>query len=191
MRQVIALAAVSLAVTGCVSFGAKPPPTLFSLVPAALSPAGAEATGHLADAVIIEDPATDMRLSVLRVPVQIDGANVAYLKDAQWVERPSRQFGALLAETIRARSTRLVFSAREANVPGAVRISGRLLDMGYDAPSQSVVVRFDAIRTVGGDVTTKRFESVIPGVLPEPAAIGPALNQAANAVAGQVAVWVG
>jgi cholesterol transport system auxiliary component len=192
MRHTVLLAALPLILAGCVSLGGgKPPPTLFSLTADHAAPAGSEATGKLADALVIEDPATDLRLSVLRVPVQVDAANVAYLQNAQWVERPSRQFGTLLAETIRARGKRLVFSAREAGTGGAVRLSGRLLDMGYDAQSQSVVIRYDAIRNSGGDVATKRFESVVPGIGPQPAAIGPALNRAANQIASQVADWVG
>lgn len=191
MRRSIAMAMLALTLPGCVSFGSDPPPTLFRLTPDRVAPAGTETSGQLANAVIVEDPTADQRIAVMRVPVQVDAANVAYLKDAQWVERPTRQFGALLAETIRARSSRLVFAASESNLPGAMRLSGRLLDMGYDAPSQSVVVRYDAIRTVGSEIATKRFESVVAGVPAEAALIGPALNEAANAVAAQVAEWVG
>ena len=82
-----------------------------------------------------------------------------------------------------------MFLASEAETPGGVRLGGRLLDMGYDAGSQSVVVRFDAIRSAGGTLSTKRFESVIPGIAAEPEQIGPALNRAANQVAAQVADW--
>ena len=73
-----------------------------------------------------------------------------------------------------------------------VRLGGRLVDMGYDAADQAVVVRFEAVRsTRGGAVETRRFESVVPGVPAKPAAIAPALNRAANAVAADVAAWIG
>ena len=59
-------------------------------------------------------------------------------------------------------------------------------------PIFPAVVRYDAIRQVGnGPVTTQRFEAVVPVADAEPATIAPALNQAANQVARQVADWVG
>jgi cholesterol transport system auxiliary component len=55
----------------------------------------------------------------------------------------------------------------------------------------SVVVRFDAVRTSGdGTVSTKRFESTVTGVAAEAVQVGPALNQAGNEVAQQVAAWL-
>jgi len=55
-----------------------------------------------------------------------------------------------------------------------------------------VVVRFEAVRSgPGGLVQTRRFESVVRGVSAKPEAIAPALNRAANAVAGDIAAWIG
>jgi cholesterol transport system auxiliary component len=186
--------ALALATTlgGCISFGSKPPPTLYSLTPQSAAPVGAGTSGQIAQALVVAEPETDRRLAVQRVPVQIDASNVAYLKNAQWVERPARLFRALLAETIRAKTGRLVIEDDQAEAPGGTRLSGRLLDMGYDARRQAAVVRYDAIRTsTGGAVTTRRFEAVVPGIAAEAKAVGPALNQAANQVAQQVAEWVG
>ena len=74
----------------------------------------------------------------------------------------------------------------------ATKLSGRLLDMGYDASSGSVVVRYDAVlQAPDGKVQTRRFENRVSGVEPKADAVGPALNEAANAVAGEVAAWVG
>jgi cholesterol transport system auxiliary component len=71
-------------------------------------------------------------------------------------------------------------------------LAGRLIDMGYDARSQSAVVRYDALVTgAKGEIRTQRFEALVPGVSAEPAAVAAALNRAANQVAGQVADWVG
>ena len=185
-------AALVLALGGCLSLGGKVPATLFSLTPAKTAPAGAAVSGKIEEAIVVAEPETDRRLAVQRVPVQIDDASVAYLQNAMWVERPARLFRSLLAETIRARGSRLVFEDNEAASGAGVRLTGRLLEMGYDARSLSVVVRYDAIRSSrGGDLTTRRFESVVPGVAAKPEAIGPALNQAANDVAAQVAEWVG
>ena len=181
------------ALAGCVNLGGgKPPPTLVSLTPTSAAPAGAGASGNLRDALVIAEPETDRRLAVQRIPVQIDAANVAYLQNAQWVERPARLFRSLLAETIRAKSGRLVVEDNQIEAGGGGRLAGRLLDMGYDAQRGAVVVRYDAIReTKGGGVTTRRFEAVVPGVQPKAEFVGPALNQAANQVAQQVADWVG
>ena len=58
--------------------------------------------------------------------------------------------------------------------------------------SGSAVVRFDAVLQSGdSQVTTRRFEAVVPGVAAEPEAVGAALNRAANQVADQVAEWAG
>lgn len=177
---------------GCVNLGGgKPPPTLVSLTPASAAPAGATASGTLKDALVVAEPETDRRLAVQRIPVQIDDANVAYLQNVQWVERPARLFRSLLAETIRAKG-RLVIEDDQVEAGGGGRLAGRLLDMGYDARRLSVVVRYDAIREAkGGAITTRRFEAVIPVAGPKGEFVGPALNQAANQVAAQVADWVG
>ena len=186
-----AVLALALALAGCLSFGAKPPPTLLTLTAATVVPAGTVTSGDPKTAIMVMEPETDQRLAVVRVPVQIDDNNVAYIKNAAWVERPARLFRALLAETLRSKTGALVLEDSQAAANVGIRISGRLIDMGYDARTSSVVVRFEAIRSsTGGTVMIKRFESVVPGVQAKPEFIGPALNQAANDVAAQVAAWI-
>ena len=186
-----AVLALALALAGCLSFGAKPPPTLLTLTAATAIPAGTVTSGDPKTAIMVMEPETDQRLAVVRVPVQIDDTNVAYVKGAAWVERPARLFRALLAETLRSKTGALVLEDSQAAANVGIRISGRLIDMGYDARTSSVVVRFEAIRSsTGGTVMIKRFESVVPGVQAKPEFIGPALNQAANDVAAQVAAWI-
>ncbi|TCM38051.1 cholesterol transport system auxiliary component [Novosphingobium sp. ST904] len=187
-----ALAAVAaLALSGCISLAPKPPELLFRLTPQDKAPAGSQATGRITDAIVVLDPEADRSLDVLRVPVRIDASSMSYLKDAWWIEKPSRQFRSLLAETLRADTGQLVVEGGDFEVTGKTLIGGRLLDMGYDVATSSVVVRFDAIRTErNGPIVTKRFESVVPGIKPEAALIGPAINQAANVVAKDVAAWV-
>jgi cholesterol transport system auxiliary component len=184
--------AAALSLSACVSLGGgKLPATLFTLTPEKTVPAGTAISGKPAEAIVVFEPETDRRLGVQRVAVQIDGSNIAYLQNAMWVERPARLFQNLLAETIRARSGKLVVLSDDNAGIGSLRLSGRLLDMGYDARALSVVVRFDAQRTeADGSVTTKRFESVIAGVAPDALQVGPALNQAGNEVAQQVAEWL-
>ena len=190
-RTAIALGA-SLLLAGCISFGGKVPDQMISLTPDRTAPTGATATGKISDALVVLDPETSRRLDVQRVPVQIDDSSVAYLKDAMWVERPARQFRRLLAETIRAKGNRLVVEGDDSEIAARTSLGGRLLEMGYDAPSQSVVVRFDAMREAAdGTISTRRFEAIVPGIAAEAAPVGRALNEAANDVAGQVADWVG
>ncbi len=189
-----AMALLPLALSACVNLGnkGKLPATLLTLTPTAVAPAGSAASATPAEALMVLEPETDQSLSVLRIPVQVDEANIAYIKGAQWVERPARLFRALLAETLRAKGKRLILEDTQSAVPlPGSRLAGRLIAMGYDAQSQSVVVRYDAVRTgLGGAVQTKRFESVVPKVKAKGRDIGPALNLAANDVAAQVADWV-
>lgn len=185
--------ALALALSGCVSLGGgKVPDTLVTLTPTTVAPAGAVMSGKADSAIIVLDPETDRRLNVQRIAVQVDDANVAYLKKALWVERPARLFRAVLAETIRAKGARLVFEDADTTATGRTRLAGRLLDIGYDARTRAAVVRYDAILAApGGMVLTKRFEARVDTVGADPKEVGPALNQAANEVAKQVADWVG
>ncbi|MCB2060749.1 MAG: ABC-type transport auxiliary lipoprotein family protein [Novosphingobium sp.] len=191
VTKAAALAAVML-LAGCISFSKKPPDTLISLTPESTAPIGNLGTGALDNAILVLDPDADRRLDVQRVPVQVDTSTVAYLKDASWIERPARQFRRLLAETIRAKSGRLVIESNDVEVSSKLVLSGRLTDMGYYSGSQSVVVRYDALlESDDGTIRSRRFEAIVPGVAPSARAVAPALNEAANDVATQVADWVG
>jgi len=188
--SLLLLAALGAGLGGCVRIGTKPPGTYLSLSPEASPAPGTGSSGTLAEATVVLEPGSAAAVAVLRIPVQIDAANIAYIKGAQWVERPSRAFQHLLADTLRARGKGLVVEA-DRNTTGT-RIGGQLLAMGFDAQSRSAVVRFDALKWLpSGRIETRRFESVVAGVSAEPSSIGPALNRAANKVAGEVADWVG
>jgi cholesterol transport system auxiliary component len=187
-----AIAAMALALSGCVSLGGgKPPESLITLTPDERASAGAMASGNANNAIVILDPDADRSIDVDRVPVQVSASSVAYLKDAVWVERPTRQFRRLLAETVRARAGRVVVEGSDYEVTGSTTVSGRLVQMGYDAASQAVIVRYDAVAEErGGAVRSRRFEAEIPGVAATAAAVGPALNRAANQVAKEAAGWI-
>lgn len=190
LRTVLPLAVLALPLAGCLSFGGKVPPTLLNLTPTAAVAPGSGSSGTYGTAIAVLDPVADQRVDVTRIPVQINDSSVAYIKGAVWVERPSHLFRHLLTETLRARGKKLVVEGD----PGAaaLKLGGRLIDMGFDARTGSAVVRFEAVKEhPNGGVETRRFESMVPGVVAQPASIGPALNQAANAVASQVADWVG
>ncbi|MDE2561487.1 MAG: membrane integrity-associated transporter subunit PqiC [Sphingomonadales bacterium] len=181
----------ALALSGCVSLGAgKPPKVLLDLTPSASVAAGATVSGAGADAIAVLEPSADQKLSVTRVPVQVSASTVAYLKDATWVDRPAHLFQHLLAETLRAHGGHVVLEGDVASAD--TQLGGRLIDMGYDARSQSAVVRFEAVkRGKDGSMMTRRFEDVVPGVRAEAAPVAAALNEAANKVAGEVADWAG
>ena len=191
MRNFAALAALAL-LGGCISLGGKVPKLLIGLTSDKAPVAGALAGGKIGDALVVLDPQVDRRLDVLRIAVQVDASQIAYLKDATWVERPARLMRHLLAETIRAKGQHLVLEASDDVTGSKQTLAGRLIDMGYDARSQSVVVRYDAMRSnARGLIEARRFEAVVPGISATSEAVAPALNRAANDVAGQVADWVG
>lgn len=191
LTKVAGAAGLALALAGCLSLGSEPPPSLLTLSADATVPSGAVVQGNVAGAIAVLEPGAPQSINVTRVPVQVNDAEIAYLQDAVWVEKPARLFQRLLAETIRARTGRLVIDAETASVGAATRLQGSLGAFGYDARTASVVVRYDAMRTGAGDsVETRRFEAVVPGVAAEAGPVGRALNEAANRVAGEVAAWV-
>lgn len=191
LKRALLSAVLALPLGGCLSLGAEPPDQLLTLTPSRAAPAGASTTGQADAALAVLEPSAGQRLDVTRVPVQTSDSSLAYLKDAVWVEKPARLFQNLVAETIRAQGNRLVVSEDDLGPTAITTLSGHLLDMGYDVATGSVVVRYDGVlQRSNGQVQTRRFESRVPAA-PEAAAVGPALNQAANDVAGQVADWVG
>ncbi len=190
--RIAAIAAAPVLLAGCISLGPDVPDSLLTLTPTTDASAEMVTSGTASTAIAIQEPTAPQRLNVTRVPVQIDDTNVAYLEGATWVERPARLFRNLLAETIRARSGRLVIGEENYALTPENQLRGALREFGYDARSSSVVVRYDAIRDVNGEaMQTRRFESVVSGVPAEAGPVGAALNRAANDVAQQVADWVG
>ena len=187
-----ALAAALFGLSGCVSFGGKTPDSLLTLTPNAVAPAGRVASGNAASAIAMSEFEAPAKLDVTRVPVQVTDSEIAYVKDAVWNEKPARLLRRLIAETIRARTDRLVVDGDDPGAQAELRVSGTLREMGYDARTGEVVLVLDAAKSGGGSsVTTRRFEARVPGVAPEAAPVGTALNQAANTVAAEVAAWVG
>ena len=186
----IAALTCAFALSGCISFGAEPPPSLLTLTPVNTLSAGAAAAGNDATALAMVEFEVPQKLSVTRVPVQVTDSEVAYLKDAVWVEPPARLLRRLIAETVRASSGRVVIDGDDPGAYADTSISGTVREFGYDAQTSSVVLRFDAVRAgEGSEVTTRRFEAIIPDIAPDVVAVGPALNQAANQVAAEVAAW--
>jgi cholesterol transport system auxiliary component len=191
IRTASALGAVAM-LAGCISIGGEPPEKLLTLTATGTAPAGTGATGSETSAITLVEFEAPARLDVLRVPVQINDSELAYLKNATWVERPSRLFRRLIAETLRTQTSRVVIDGDDPGVAASTRLTGVVREFGYDARTSSVVVRFDAMLLdgAGAGVTTRRFEAVVPGIPAEDRAVGDALNRAANQVAGEVAAWL-
>lgn len=193
-RSPLLLAALPFALlSGCISFGAKPPASLLSISSAVSVPAGQTQSSATAPTVTILVPGATQALAGVRVPVQSSQTTIAYVANAQWVEPPNRMFVRLLSDTVPARTGRIVLSSAQSfSDPGAV-LSGELRNFGIDAATSEAVVTFDAslIRVSGKVVEKRRFEARVAVAAIEPGAVGVGLNQAANQVAGEVADWVG
>lgn len=185
--------AAALSLGGCITFGAKPPPSLLTLESVSSVPAGETRSSANAQTITIAVPAVSQALATTRVPVQSSNTSLAYVKDAIWVELPARLFARLTADTVAAKTGRVVLStAQSFSDPGA-RLSGELRNFGVDAATSEAVVTFDAalIRTNGNVVEKRRFEARVrvDTITAGPVARG--INQAANQVAAEVADWVG
>lgn len=189
-----ALAAASLALSGCLSLGVEPPESLLTLNSTTTAPAGTGATAggeDAAGAIAVLTPETPAKLDVLRVPVAVSDTEIAYLQETFWVEKPARLFRRLLGETLRAKTGALVIDSDDTPLSPSIVLRGTLIEMGYDAGASAAVVRYDAIRNnEDGTTVSRRFEARETGVLPEAAFVGPAINRAANQVAGEVADWI-
>lgn len=191
---VAALAALALG--GCsLNLASDPPASLLTLTPETTAPQGASAaTGAEGSegAIAVLTPEVPAKLNVARVPVSVSDTQIAYLQEAVWVERPARLFRRLLGEALRSRTEAFVLDSDDTPTIAAQTLRGTLRELGYDARTSSVVIRFDAVRTSGsgGVVETRRFEARESGVAAETAFVGPALNRVANRVANEVADWM-
>ena len=185
--------AAAMPLAGCISFGAKPPPSLLTLTPSAAIAVGQEQSSAGGRSITVQVPAVPASIASARVPVQATPTTIAYIKNALWAEPPARLFARLLSDTLTARSGLVVLSgAQSIGDPGAL-LGGELRQFGVDAVSQSAVVTFDASLSRAGETTVekRRFEARVPVAAIDAATVGSALNDAANQVSLQVAEWAG
>ncbi|MGR4890065.1 ABC-type transport auxiliary lipoprotein family protein [Sphingopyxis sp. LARHCG72] len=188
----VAVAAISL--SGCIGLGGKTPPFLLTLDADAAPPAGGARTAAEAATLTILIPTAPQKLRTTRIPVQQDEASVAYVKDAQWVEAPSRLFQRLVSETVSARTSRVVLDEGQYLTAPGEQLAGQLMEFGVDARTNEAVVVYQAMLVAAGGktVTQRRFEAreAIGGKV-EAKPVGEALTRAANKVAGDVTGWLG
>jgi cholesterol transport system auxiliary component len=193
MRQtrLFLVLAAALAVSGCLSFGAKVPPTLMRLTSDAQIAASGR-TAPAAEAITVVPPTAPAELNTPRVPVRTGATQVAYVKDAQWVEVPTILFARLVSETIAAKTGRVVLDPKQFTFDPGQRLTGTLQTFGLDADRMEAVLVYDAAVSRGKDsVETRRFEARVPVAALDAASAPAALNQAANQVANEVAAWIG
>lgn len=188
--------ALAAAVGGCslsgLMGGGKPPISLVTLTPEAAEPGQIARSAVAGQAVTIESPTVPRELGTVRVPVQLTPTDVQYVANLQLVDTPARMFGNLVAETVRRTTNRVVLDPSQTSFDPGLLVGGELRRFGYDASSGQVVVTYDgALSTSGGNrIETRRFTATAPAD-GTAASVGPALNRAANQVAGQVAAWIG
>jgi len=189
-----AAVAIAAMLPGCALLGGggKAPPHLFDLTAepgSAVAPVRSAAAG---ETVTIRVPVIPRQLRTTRVPVQVNPIVVEYVKDMTWVDTPDRLFQQLVEETIRANTGRVVLDPNQSALDPGLVVNGELNKFGYDAQQGMVVVQYDAsLATQGGThVQTRRFTAALPAD-GTAATVGPALNQAANQVAREVAAWIG
>lgn len=192
MNALLALSAAVL-LSGCVSFGAKPPTQLLTLDAAQKVPAGTVRSAGAGRTLIVTDPDAPKMLDTVRVPVQVSPTSVAYVTKVQWADTPRHLFRRLLAETISASTDRIVIDSGQFSGDGGERLSGELVAFGIDGASNSAVVTYDAVLMTpnGVAIARQRFTASVPvGGKIDPVTIGAPLNSAANKVAADVSAWV-
>jgi cholesterol transport system auxiliary component len=192
-RPMLVLGA-ALALSGCISFGAKPPAQLLTLSSDQKVAPGPAQSVAMGSALTVLDPDTPKKLDTVRMPVQVDDTSIAYVTNGQWVDTPRRLFQKLLSETIAATTGRLVLDPGQFTADPGVRLMGTLVDFGVDARTGSAVVTYDAalISADSAKISKRRFTASAPiGGAIEPIGVSRAINVAANKVAADVAVWVG
>jgi cholesterol transport system auxiliary component len=191
-RRFLVLAA-ALPLGACISFGAKPPASLLTLSTASALPVGTSQSSGSASSITIDVPVTPAALATARVPVQATPTTLAYVPDAVWSEPPARLFARLMADTMTARTGRVVLTTVQAIGDPGAQLGGELRTFGLDATTRQATVTFDASlrRRADGAIEKRRFQASVPVAAIDPASAGPALNDAANQVAVQVADWVG
>ena len=189
------LAAILLTatLTGCVSFGAKPPANLLTLTPRTPAAAGPAQVVQAGQAVTVLMPVARQVLNVQRLPVLSAGGRLAYFKDALWADTPAHLFRDLLVDTIGQRTGRPVLDIRQYSLSPGIRLAGTIEHFELDASRLEGVVVYNATLARGGDapIETRRFEARAPAAADTPAAAAAALNEAANQIALDVADWIG
>jgi cholesterol transport system auxiliary component len=187
--------ALAAALSGCMGSllgGGKTPTTLYTLTAEAADPGPMTRTVNAGQAVTIATPLVPKELRSVRVPVQVTPTDVQYVTDLQWIDTPDRLFQALVEETLRRTTNRVVLDPHQAALDPGLQVTGELERFGFDRSSGQAVVVYDAsLSTAGGTRTeTRRFIASVPAD-GTARSVATSLNSAANQVATEVANWIG
>jgi len=190
-RSILMPALLAAALPGCVSLSAEPPPALLVLTADNNVAAGTIKAGQRADALVVLTPQVPRKLATSRLPVQVTGSSIAYLKNAVWADKPAVLLQQLMSETIAAKNDRLVLNNIDAGGKDREQLSGMLLEFGIQADQSEAVIVFDAVQhRAGQPIKKRRFEARESLFEINADDAGEALNKAANRVAEQVADWL-
>jgi len=186
----VAIPALALLCAGCLG-GGSAPAELLTLTPAQALPVGDTRSASAGEALAVLTPSVPRAVNTRRIPVYVNPITIEYLVNATWVEEPNELFRRLLAETIAARTGRVLLDPNNFAQEAGATLSGQLLQFGFDPTRMEVVAAFDGALTQGdAALQTRRFEARVPVTAQTAAVIAPALNQAANRVAEEVAAWI-
>ena len=162
IRPATISALLVLGLSGCVSFGGKPPKTLMTLTTSAAVPTESVRQASPENTVLILTPTASAAVSTVRIPVY-DGTTLSYVADGAWNEPPARAIQRLLSETVMARTAKVVLDPRQFGASPAMRLSGQLQRFGIDPGAMQAVITFDAqLSREAGRVETRRFEAKSP-----------------------------
>lgn len=191
LRPSLLLVAASAALlSGCVRFGAKPPPTLLSVQASSTIQPGATAREG-AGTMTVLDLGQARAIATVRVAVKTSAGSYAYVKKGIWVDQPRNLFREMLAETIAARNNVLVLDPGQSTGAPGIRLSGDLMEFGIDEAKQQAVVVFDAVLAdKDGNLAKRRFTGMAPVSRIEAGNVVGPIGAAANDVAAQIADWV-
>lgn len=189
--KLAALPALTLLAAGCLG-GGSAPAELLTLTPSEAVAAGTVRSAAGGESVAVLTPSVPREVNTRRIPVYVNPITIEYLVGATWVEEPQELFRRLLSETIATRTGRLVLDPNNFASEAGVTLSGQLLRFGFDPARMEAVVTYEAaLARSGQSLQTRRFEARVPVALQNAATVAPALNQASNQVAGEVADWIG
>jgi cholesterol transport system auxiliary component len=189
--KMAAVPASALLAAGCFG-GAKAPPELLTLTATRAVQAGTPRSAAAGDTLAVLTPSVPRAVNTRRIPVYVNAITIRYLVGATWVEEPQELFRRLLAESVAARTGRLVLDPLNFAAEAGTTLSGQLLQFGFDPTRMEAVAVYEAaLARQGQPLRTQRFEARVPVTAQDAATIAPALNQAANQVAEQVATWIG
>ena len=184
------VALLLLPLAGCVSFGSKPPKQLMTLSSSDKIAIGVTRTATTGQTVTIGLPSAPAAIMAARVPVYRGGVAIAYVKDAAWVDSPARLFQRLLSETVAAKTGKIVLDLRQYTTDPGLRVQGNLLMFGIDEDRSEAVVTYEAVIVREKVLDSRRFEARVPVGVIDAMSVGPALNEAANKVAADLADWI-